>query len=354
MGFRSKTPERVLEELGNLTDRYHTLNIEVVDNIINVKYVDKVCKPLIQERCDYTIFWEVKANLTGAQLRTMADAGIIHLQPGIESLSTHVLELMRKGITMLKNVRFLKWANYFNMNPRWHILTGFPGETEEDYAQQRRIVPLLKHLRPPGNWGQIWLERYSPYFFDPSFPVGDVRPGQAYKFIYPESEIDLNEIAYFFDYTMGDIVPASCHEKLFDLLRTWKESWERTPRPALMFRRGPGWIEVVDQREEKPRHHWLYGVEALAYESCCETDHTVEAVSRSLRDEVGSFKLTDVDAALIKFCDLGIMIEEDGHYLSLAQPVNRNWFLDRAPAPTQPAVGLRILEPSVSLRSADN
>src|SRR5262249_14701574 len=146
----SKSPEKALEQLKNLTERYQTLNVEVVDNIINVKYIDKLCKPLIEAHCDYTIFWEVKANLTAAQLRTMASAGVIHVQPGIESLSTHVLELMRKGISMLKNVRFLKWAEYFEINPRWSLLTGFPGETEEDYARQRHLVPLLKHLRPPG------------------------------------------------------------------------------------------------------------------------------------------------------------------------------------------------------------
>jgi ribosomal peptide maturation radical SAM protein 1 len=351
MGFRSKTPERVLDELKNLTDRYQTLNIQVVDNIINVKYIDKVCKPLIQEHCDYSIFWEVKANLTPAQLRTMSSAGIVHLQPGIESLSTHVLELMRKGITMLKNVRFLKWASYFRMSPRWNVITGFPGETAEDYARQRRLIPLLKHLPPPRVWGPLWLERYSPYFFDPSFPVEAVTPAQAYNFLFPESNIDLREVAYFFDYKMGNTVPVENHEGMFALLHAWKESWDNPRPPTLVFRRGPGWIEVSDRRGEKLQHSWLYGVEASAYESCCETDHTVEAVLRIVRDEMGDAKLKDVEAALKKCCDLGIMIEEDGHYLSLAQPLNRNWFLDRTSPPTQSTVNLRILEPSLAVRS---
>ncbi len=186
MAFRSKTPARVLGEIRNLASRYNTLNILVIDNIINMKYVDKVCAPLIDEHCDYKLFWEVKSNLTPLQLKTMADSGILEVQPGIESLSTHVLGLMRKGITMLKNVRFLKWANYFGLSTSWNILAGFPGETEEDYLRQRRLVPLLKHLQPPGGWGQIWLERYSPYFFDPSFPVRDVKPLSAYRFVYPE------------------------------------------------------------------------------------------------------------------------------------------------------------------------
>ena len=137
MAFRSKAPERVLQELRNLTGHYHTLNVSVIDNIMNMDYVKRVCEPLAEHRCDYKIFWEVKANLAPRQLKAMADAGIIHVQPGIESLSTHVLELMRKGISMLKNVRFLKWAGYFGLQADWNLLTGFPGEREEDYARQR-------------------------------------------------------------------------------------------------------------------------------------------------------------------------------------------------------------------------
>jgi ribosomal peptide maturation radical SAM protein 1 len=349
MGFRSKSPERVLEELNYLADRYQILNLEAVDNILNVKYFEKVCKPLIQARYDYKIFWEIKANLSPAQMRTMCSAGFVRVQPGIESLSTHVLELMRKGISMLKNVRFLKWARYFNLNFGWNMLTGFPGETEEDYARQRQLLPLLRHLMPPGGWGRIWLERYSPYFFDPSFPVEDIRPVTAYKFVYPESEIDLNEVAYFFDYTMRDVVADKCDPGLHALLKEWEAAWTRNPRPELMYRRGPSWLEVIDQREEKHQSHWLYGVEASAYEACSETDHSAEAVWRSLGGEAAGVPLEDVDAALKKCCDLGIMIEEDGHYLSLALPINRNWALDHTGAVARAAVGVRTSEPSVSV-----
>jgi ribosomal peptide maturation radical SAM protein 1 len=353
MGFRSKSPERVLEELKNLTSRYQTLNMQVVDNIIDMKYIEKVCKPLSEAHCDYTFFWEVKANLTPAQLNTMSSAGIIHIQPGIESLSTHVLKLMRKGISMLKNVRCLKWAQYFNVHPSWFLLSGFPGETDEDYARQRLLVPLLKHLKPPDGWARIWLERYSPYFFDPSFPVENRRPAEAYRFVYPESELDLNEVAYFFDYTMKDTLPDQCHAEFWDLLQVWHDAWKKGTSPTLTYRRGPDWIEVMDRREQKQQHHWLYGTEASAYEACGETDRTAEAVWQSLGGEAAGVLLEDVDAALKKFCDLRIMIEEDGHYLSLALPTNRTWFVDKTPAATRPGAGLRILQPAASVGAGE-
>jgi ribosomal peptide maturation radical SAM protein 1 len=349
MTFRSKTPEKALEEMDYLASRYQIRNIEVVDNIISVNYIEKVCKPLIQKRYDYTIFWEVKANLTPVQLRTLSKAGVLHMQPGVESLSTHILGLMRKGITMLKNVRFLKWASYFNINPRWNLLTGFPGETEKDYENQLRLVPLLKHLRPPGGWGQVWLERYSPYFFDPSFPIENIRPALAYSFVYPNSDIDLREVAYFFDYEMKGVLPISYHEGLYALLQTWRDAWAKPRHPALVYRRGKDWLEVLDEREEKSRHHWLYGVEASVYEACTETDHTVDVIVRQLQNEGIYASVADVQTALERFCDLGIMISEDGHYLGLALPLNQNWFSERIPATVKPALELRILEPAAVL-----
>ena len=348
LGFKAKTPERVLQELKGLSDRYQVLLLASVDNIIDMKYIDKVCKPLIQARGDQNFFWEVKSNMTPRQLKTMASAGILHVQPGIESLDTHVLKLMRKGVTMLKNLRFLKWASYFHLNISWNILTGFPGETAEDYAKQLRIIPLCKHLPPPGVWGRLWLERFSPYFFDPSFPVQSREPGSAYRFAYPQSDLDLNEVAYFFEHEMGNTLPDEHHQELFGLLKKWKESWEKAPRPVLAYRRGAGWIQIVDQREETTRNHWLYEFDSLVYESCVETDRSAEAVARQVREIFGSGDLIEVTASLNKFCEMGIMLEEDGHYLSLAQPLNRHWLTDDVVA-AQPerVVRLNILEPAV-------
>ncbi len=176
MKFRSKTPEETRGQLRRLTQRYKIVNLEAVDNIMDHNYLDKLCLSLIEERSDYQIFYEVKSNLKQAQLRTMAQAGITSIQPGIESLSSHVLALMRKGVTMLQNVRLLKWAYYYGMRVGWNILTGFPGEVPDDYDRQLLILPLLRHLPPPSGSGRIWLERFSPYFFDDAFPTRNVRP----------------------------------------------------------------------------------------------------------------------------------------------------------------------------------
>lgn len=329
MKFRSKSPAEALGQLERLSSKYKIVNFEAVDNIIDYKYIEQLCGPLSQQKNDYRIFYEVKANLNPHQLRTMARAGINGIQPGIESLNSHILHLMRKGVTMLRNVRLLKWAHYYGMRLSWNILTGFPGETEQDYTDQFRIVKLLRHLPPPVGIGPIWLERFSPYFFDSSFPVTDVRPLGVYRFVYPQEEISLDEIAYFFNYKMGSTLPYDSHEELASQVDNWTAAWKRRPRPTLAYQRAPDWIQIVDRRTENISAHSFDGWKAEVYEFCGEMEHTVDSICKHLATRgynnghsIGPEQVRD---ALAGFCELGLMLEERNCFLSLALPVNRHW-----------------------------
>lgn len=326
MQFRAKSPEAALEQIRRLAKRYKITNFEAVDNILDYKYLQEVCGPLAREHFDYRFFYEVKANLKREQLRTMARAGIKMIQPGIESLNSHVLSLMRKGISMLHNVRCMKWAHYYGMRVVWNILTGFPGETEEDYEEQIRVVTLLRHLPPPTGCGRIWLERFSPYFFDKSYPVENVRPLEAYRFIYPEEQLNLAKIAYFFDYEMRDTVPDERHNELQRLVSAWKKAWESGPKPELVYQRAPDWIQIIDRRTDEVAAHSFDGLEAAVYECCSETDRNEMLICKELEASEGEHVDPEaVRPALKKFCELGLMLEENGRFLSLALPINTHW-----------------------------
>jgi ribosomal peptide maturation radical SAM protein 1 len=327
MRFRSKTAGRVLDQLRFLSERYKVVNFEAVDNIMDMGYLDALCRALSQDHCDYRIFYEVKANLRPDQLRLMARAGINSIQPGIESLSTHVLRLMRKGITMLKNVRILKWAYYYGMRVGWNLLTGFPGENKCDYEGQCRTVPLLLHLPPPFGCGPIWLERFSPYYFDDSFPVKNIRPRDGYRFIYPDSQIDLHKIAYFFEHEMDSALQVDDYTELMSLVAAWKSRWDHPPQPVLVYQRAPDWMQVIDRRGTHVRAHSFHRHEALIYELCGETDQSVDGICRHLQRVEGESSVQEgrVRAALENFCNLGLMVGEDGCFFSLALPANPYW-----------------------------
>jgi ribosomal peptide maturation radical SAM protein 1 len=325
MQFRAKSPSAALGQLERLSTKYNINKFEAVDNIIDHRYIEKLCGPLAEHHFDYRIFYEVKANISPRQLKAMARAGITRIQPGIESLNTHILALMRKGTTMVRNVRLLKWAHYYGMQVGWNILLGFPGETEEDYVEQNRVISLLRHLPPPAGHGRIRLERFSPYFFDPSFPVSNVRPLAAYGFIYPQQKINLAEIAYYFDYDMDSTLPYAHHRKLRDLIREWKEAWRHQPRPTLLYQRAPGWLQIVDRRTQNVAVYMLSDWEADVYEMCGETEHSAAWLAKALAERSGrdGIGVTEVEAALGKLRDLGLMLEEQNSFLSLALPANR-------------------------------
>ena len=124
--------------------------------------MDGLTETLAAGEYDYELFYEIKANLTRDKIRNLYNLGVRHVQPGIESLSTHVLKLMRKGINEIQNVNALRWMNYYGLEVLWNIIYGFPGETESDYQRQRQIIAQIFHLVPPTGVGRIWLERFSP------------------------------------------------------------------------------------------------------------------------------------------------------------------------------------------------
>jgi ribosomal peptide maturation radical SAM protein 1 len=325
--YRRKSPVRVLAGIDGLVRRYGLYNLLCVDSIMDMRYVNEVFEPLAAQRKDYHFFAEVKANLTREQLRTLRRAGVTALQPGIESMSTRLLQLMRKGVTGIQNVRLLKWCEYYGIRPAWNILTGFPGETAEDYARQLDVLRLIPHLQPPGSCGPIKLNRFSPFFDAPqAWGITDVRPDPAYAHIYP-AHVDLDRVAYEFDHAAPTALPIEAHQELAAYVRWWHQARLSPQRPYLHFLRGAGQMTVTDGRDpEAPIVRHFGELQARVYEVCTETYHRVPQIE----DEVRATGLPDlstpqIERALAELGETGLVLEEDGGYLALALPMNPNW-----------------------------
>lgn len=327
MAFRSKSPERVLRGIDELAERYAIYQLVAVDNILDLRYIRGVFQQLAKRRQDYTFFYETKANLSHEQLKELAQGGVRHLQPGIESLSTHVLRLMRKGTTALQNICLLKWALYYGINAHWNVLVGFPGERIEDYVDQFATFRMIPHLQPPESIGRIWLERFSPNYTDrTTLGITNVRPEPAYAHVYP-SGLDLNRIAYFFAYEATDVISMSEHKELMDYVETWRQAWNNSDPPFLVYQRGAGRLTVTDGRQSGPAQIFSFGeINALVYECCAARPIGLGQIVQSL-SHVPDLEVSPsaVLAILKEFKFLGLMMDENDQYLSLALPVNPNW-----------------------------
>ncbi len=233
MMYRSKSAARAVDELMTLLDRYPGLPVWVVDNILDMHYFEDFIPMLVQLDLDVELFYEVKANLRKSQLVMLRDAGVAHLQPGVESLNDHVLKLMKKGVSWLQNVQLLKWCEELGIEVHWNILWGFPGEDPEDYEQMRALFPLLYHLNPPVSLAQIRLDRFSPHF-DRAGAAGfaDVRPALPYDYIYALDAQARANLAYhfFYDYQQPRDVTGYT-QPLYRSAKAWR--WEHD-QSALM------------------------------------------------------------------------------------------------------------------------
>jgi ribosomal peptide maturation radical SAM protein 1 len=321
MAYRSKTPARVLAEIDELARRYAVDSLGAVDNILDHRYVPAVFGPLAEQDKGYHLFYEVKANLTRAQLRTMARGGVRCVQPGIESLSTHILKLMRKGTTALQNVAFLKWTRYYDIDVLWNFLVGLPGERLEDYEQQVAIARLIPHLPPPMAASRIHIDRFSPYFDYPeAFGIRDLRPHRAYACTYP-ADLDPARIAYFFDYEAAQTVPLAALAALDQCLRQWRDAWLAPERPELRYQLAAELLTVDDRRwADAPRRYEYHGAAARAYEFCGLTERSLQQVVAHFQEHGLPAEPARVQHDLDEFVAAGLMLQDGGHFLSLALP----------------------------------
>lgn len=328
IGYRAKSPSRVLTELAALAETYDICDFTAVDNILPMNYIRKLFGEVHESKLDYRFFYEVKSNLTRDQIQRMFYGGVRRVQPGIESLSTHVLRLMQKGSTMLENVRCLKWCRYYNIHTAWNLLWGFPGETEDDYVQELETLRSISHLQPPDSLGRIWLERFSPMYTDPTYPIRQRRPASSYDYVYPPY-VDLNNIAYFFDYDIEDTVSDDVHRATIDFLRTWRENWTAGNQDVLSYRRTASAILIDEKRgTQRPGTYRITGPSAEIYEFCTDTMRTPAEVAEHLRS--GSiarecWSAEDIRGALDAFCDKRLMLRDGDQYFSLALPANPAW-----------------------------
>jgi ribosomal peptide maturation radical SAM protein 1 len=237
MQFREKSADRVIEELGGLVAKHGSGQFCMVDNIMPHRYFQTLIPRLGREVPDLHLFYEQKANLTLDQVVALRDAGVAEVQPGIESLATNVLRLMDKGVSARQNIALLRYAGSAGIRLSWNLLYGFPGDDAADYRQTLSMLPLLRHLPPPGQLGRLSIDRFSPYFDRPgNYGIHDLYPMPSYASVLPP-QADVPRIAYHFlgQYDSGSLADPAMLEQLEAEILAWQNSWIRpdTAPPAL-------------------------------------------------------------------------------------------------------------------------
>jgi ribosomal peptide maturation radical SAM protein 1 len=323
MEFRSKSPGRVVEEIACLAKQYRRLDFQIVDNILDRRYFTDVLPRLRQAGHNVSLFCETKANLKREEVQLLKEAGVDSIQPGLESLSTPILKLMRKGVTAFQNVRLLKWCAQYGVRVHWNLIYGIAGEPVEEYARMAELMPSLTHLQPP-TLGCIVLDRFSPYHQRPGdFGLEILGPRPHYRFIYPVEEETLADLAYVFEYRHADgRDPAMYVEPVRRAVEVWQANRESAFR-SLRYRRGPGFLIVSDRRPNLEAADYSFGeVEALIHLACEDGATVAEAFNATRVAGMTDVSPDDVWEFLDDLVESRLAFEEGGRYLALALPAN--------------------------------
>ena len=198
--YRTKSPKRILSELRELARRWNVSRLCLADNVVSPAFLKHVLPALVDNPLPAPLFVDVRPDITRDEVRLLGRLQA-HIQPGIESLNDHALELMGKGADALENVRLLKWCRLYGVVPFWNVLHGFPGETDDDYDATLELLPSLRFLRPPESCRRVRLDRFSP-FSEASgrFGFRNVEALPVYAHLYPFSRTSLDRIAGSFAY----------------------------------------------------------------------------------------------------------------------------------------------------------
>ena len=338
MTFRSKSPARAIEELRYLTQTWQLEFVEAVDNILDMKYFQHMLPLLAEAGLRVQMFYEVKANLTRQHVEILRASGVNRIQPGIESLSDHVLQLMRKGSTALGNIQLLKWCREYEVSADWNLLYGFPGETKRDYEQMLRLLEAIRFLAPPTACGPVRMDRFSPYFESPGqYGMTHVQPMKVYKHLYPFPEESVRQIAYYFDY---DYTPEADPRGAAEEVRRFVAEWQREPERGCLtaIERDDGSLVLLDTRSDRLMPEVvLTGMEKTAYEYC-DVAHSAEGIAKHLHDLYPQVPSTEeaVTAFLASLVANHMMIRDGKRYLALAVYVDRPKSVRDALQPSAP------------------
>jgi radical SAM superfamily enzyme YgiQ (UPF0313 family) len=155
---RAHSPERILDEVEELLDRYGAREIRFFDDTftINRKRVEKVCEMIIERGLRFPWTCLTRVNTVDRNLlRLMREAGCWQVLFGLESGDPRMLKMLNKGSSVEQNAQAVQWALEAGLGVRGDFIIGTPGETMEslentlaftkqtglDYAHFNKFVP---------------------------------------------------------------------------------------------------------------------------------------------------------------------------------------------------------------------
>lgn len=249
MAFRKKSPQRVLSELRELK-KYGIKNLLMTDLAMPREYYQTLLPKLAEDDTPYRIYYEQVADLNYRKMKKLSEAGILDIQPGLESLNDSLLKRVNKKTSLSQNIEILRYASVFNLNILWNMLWGIPGERISEYEEILSLIPYITHLQPPFGIMHLVIARFSPFFKNPEkFGISNIRPLSRSYDVWPHYG-DVSQLCLSFtgDYTSETRKNPGIIMELMDAVEEWNLSWKNKRNSLTVSREKNSLWRICDTR----------------------------------------------------------------------------------------------------------
>jgi len=142
--LRFHSPDRVIEEIAYLAERYNIQSVAFYDELMATDPVRfrTICEKMIERRLNH-LRWECQAHPRTVRrdlLPLMKEAGCIQVAIGFESGSQAILDRISKNTLVEKNLETARLVKEYGLRLRGCFIIGIPGETREDIQKTEAFI----------------------------------------------------------------------------------------------------------------------------------------------------------------------------------------------------------------------
>lgn len=135
--------DKVIEDLGVMTEKYNTNYFYFLNNAINASasFLDAFCKRIIEN--NIKIVWSDCARFNGMtyeRLKMMKEAGCVKLVFGFETASQKLIDLVEKRIDLTQGEQVMRWCKELGIWVDLEVIVGLPQEQETDFLDTVAFV----------------------------------------------------------------------------------------------------------------------------------------------------------------------------------------------------------------------
>lgn len=320
-GYRWKSAESMFDEVQQQSTRYQCLDFCFTDNALPPKEADTFFKNTAQTAVDYDFFAEVRILTDPDTPQRYGRGGLSTIQVGIESLSTSLLNKMKKGTTAIENIAAMRQSAEAGIQLDGNIIIEFPGSNKEEVQETLKNLDFVLPYSPLAS-ASFFLGHGSPVEAAPQeYAIQAITQHPNNKKLIPKTVLD----------NLNMLIKDYRGDRLFQR-RQWKDvskkisAWNtfhndrKSARPPLSYREGSSFLLIrQEQVTGPPLQHRLQGRSREIYLFCRKIRKLQE-----IHKKFPGIPMATIQKFLMDLQDKKLVFHENNQFLALA--INQDAF----------------------------